>query len=49
MYSIGEQPGIGRYCCNACRIWSVYLNDNADRLPPCGICGKGQRVTYRRC
>lgn len=49
MYDIGETPGIGRYCCwNSCG-WSVYLDDPDDRLPPCGTCGRGQVVKYRRC
>ena len=47
-YKIGEKPGIGRYCCMNCN-WSVYLNDNSDRLPPCGNCGKGQNTLYRSC
>lgn len=25
-YSIGEKPGVGRYCCTNCG-WSVYLDD----------------------
>ena len=50
MYSVGEQPGVGRYCCTSVNCdWSVYLNDSTDRLPPCGNCGKGQQTTYRRC
>ena len=36
---IGEQPGIGKYCCKNCK-WSVTLNDSDDKLPPCGNCGK---------
>ena len=48
MWSIGEQPGVGRYCCTNCG-WSVYLDDATDRLPPCSYCGKGQQTTYRRC
>ena len=47
-YSIGEKPGIGRYCCTNCN-WSVYLDNNDDRLPPCGDCGKGQNTTYTKC
>lgn len=47
-YDIGEQPGVGRYCCTNCG-WSVYLDDADDRLPPCGSCGKGQDTKYERC
>lgn len=39
MYSVGEQPGKGRYCCTNCR-YSVVLDDDSDRLPPCGNCGR---------
>lgn len=49
MYDIGEQPGIGRYCCTSNCGWSVYLNDASDKLPPCGNCGKGQHIKYRAC
>lgn len=49
MYSIGEKPGVGRYCCmNGCG-WSVRLDDASDVLPPCGNCGRGQRISYYRC
>ena len=48
MPSIGEQPGVGRYCCTNCS-WSVTLDDASDRLPPCGSCGKGQQTEYRFC
>ena len=48
MYSIGEKPGKGTYCCSNCS-WRVTLDDDSDRLPPCGRCGSGQRVTYYRC
>jgi ribosomal protein S27AE len=47
-YSIGEKPGIGRYCCTNCN-WGVYLDNDDDRLPPCGNCGKGQDTTYTKC
>lgn len=47
-YNIGEKPGIGRYCCTRCS-WSVRLDDQDDRLPPCGSCGAGQQTTYRSC
>jgi len=46
MYDIGEQPGVGRYCCNSGCGWSVYLDDASDRLPPCGNCGAGQNIKY---
>jgi ribosomal protein S27AE len=48
MYSVGEQPGKGSYCCTNCR-WSVVLDDDSDRLPPCGNCGRGQNTTYINC
>lgn len=48
MYSIGEKPGKGRYCCTNCG-WSYTLDDETDALPPCGSCGKGQSTTYNRC
>ena len=47
-YNIGEKPGKGRYCCTKCG-WSVVLDDDDDRLPPCGNCGPGQRTTYTKC
>ncbi len=49
-YSIGEKPGVGRYCCTAAGCdWSVYLDDASDTLPPCGKCGAGQSTTYEKC
>jgi hypothetical protein len=48
MHDIGEKPGVGRYCCTKCD-WSVRLNDADDRLPPCGNCGAGQHIKYKRC
>ena len=48
MYNIGEKPGEGRYCCNRCS-WSVYLDDDDDRLPPGGKCPKGEKITYVKC
>jgi hypothetical protein len=48
VYDIGEQPGIGKYCCTNCN-WSVKLDDRTDKLPPCGNCGKGQHTKYNRC
>jgi hypothetical protein len=48
MYSIGEKPGKGTYCCTNCG-WSCTLDDDTDVLPPCGSCGKGQNTTYDRC
>ena len=48
MYQVGEKPGKGRYCCTECD-WVVVLDDNDDRLPPCGKCGKGQNTTYKKC
>ncbi len=48
MYDVGEKPGIGTYCCTSC-TWKVHLDQASDRLPPCGICGKGQNTKYVRC
>lgn len=49
-YDIGETPGKGRYCCTKASCdWSVVLDDDTDRLPPCGNCGKGQDTTYEDC
>ena len=47
-HDIGEKPGKGRYCCTNCN-WSVVLDDDSDRLPPCGSCGKGQQTQYNDC
>jgi hypothetical protein len=47
-YDIGEKPGKGTYQCLSCEEWTVTLDDDDDRLPPCGICGKGQHVKYRK-
>ena len=46
MYDIGEKPGKGTYDCVTCKNWRVTLNDDTDRLPPCGHCGDGQDVKY---
>lgn len=48
-YEIGEQPGVGKYCCENCSDWSVELDDDSDKLPPCGKCGPGQEITYTDC
>ena len=48
MYSIGEKPGKGTYQCVSCSSWKVTLDDDDDRLPPCGHCGAGQNVKYRK-
>lgn len=49
-YNIGEKPGTGKYCCDATGCtWSVELDDDSDRLPPCGDCGPGQSITYSDC
>ncbi len=45
MYNVGEKAGKGQYSCTHCG-WSVTLNDNGDRLPPCSNCDKGQDTTY---
>ena len=47
-HDIGEKPGKGRYCCTNCN-WSVVLDDDSDRLPPCGSCGSGQQTKYEDC
>jgi len=50
IYDIGEMPGVGKYCCTgALCTWSVVLDDDTDRLPPCGKCGAGQDTTYEDC
>ena len=46
-YNVGEKPGKGTYQCVDCR-WQVTLDDDDDRLPPCGNCGKGQKTKYRK-
>jgi hypothetical protein len=48
MYDIGEKPGKGHYCCTKCD-WSVTLDDDDDKLPPCGNCGAGQKTKYVKC
>lgn len=48
MYNVGEKPGKGTYCCTNCD-WEITLDDDDDRLPPCGNCGKGQNTKYVRC
>ena len=48
LYDIGEKPGKGTYQCVSCSSWTVTLDDDNDRLPPCGRCGKGQHVKYRK-
>lgn len=46
-YNIGEKPGAGTYECINCQ-WKVRLDDPSDRLPPCGVCGRGQNTRYRK-
>lgn len=48
MPNIGEKPGAGTYCCTDCN-WSVKLDDDNKRLPPCGNCGAGQDTKYNKC
>lgn len=48
MYDIGEKPGKGAYKCTSCNSWTVTLDDTSDKLPPCGTCGPGQKVKYRK-
>lgn len=47
-YNIGEKPGKGTYECLNCSSWRVAIHDDRDRLPPCGNCGAGNNVKYRR-
>ena len=47
-YDIGEKPGKGTYQCTSCNSWTVTLDDHDDRLPPCGNCGAGQKVKYKK-
>ena len=50
MYSIGEKPGKGTYCCTSTTCdWKVTLDENSGPLPPCGNCGSGQHIRYKRC
>ena len=42
---MGDKPGNGRYCCSRCE-WSVYLDDDEDRLPPCAGCGTRPTIYY---
>ena len=44
LYDIGEKPGKGTYPCVNCKRWTVALDDDDDRLPPCG-CAYGRAVT----
>ncbi|GKW52223.1 hypothetical protein NCCP2140_12760 [Pseudoalteromonas sp. NCCP-2140] len=48
LYDIGEKPGKGTYQCTSCDSWIVTLDDDSDVLPPCGKCGKGQKIKYRK-
>ena len=48
LYDIGEKPDKGTYQCVSCVNWVVTLDDDSDRLPPCGSCGSGQNIWYRR-
>lgn len=48
LYDIGEKPGKGTYQCTSCDSWKVTLDDDSDALPPCGKCGKGQKIKYRK-
>ena len=48
LYDIGEKPGKGTYQCTSCSDWTVTLDDDSDVLPPCGKCGKGQSIKYRK-
>jgi hypothetical protein len=48
LHDIGEKPGKGTYRCTSCRTWTVSLDDDSDRLPPCGNCGAGQHVKYEK-
>ncbi|WP_411161976.1 zinc ribbon-containing protein [Idiomarina sp. HP20-50] len=47
LYDIGEKPGKGTYQCTSCNKWEVTLDDG-DRLPPCGECGSGQNIKYKK-
>lgn len=48
MHDVAEKPGKRQYCCTNCN-WKVRLDDNSDRLPPCGNCGKRQDTKHFRC
>lgn len=47
-YSIGEKPGKGTYECTTCNKWRVVIDDDDKQLPPCGNCGSGQNVRYKK-
>ena len=47
-FDIGEKPGRGTYLCVSCNNWTVTLDDDDDKLPPCGKCGRGQNVKYKK-
>ena len=46
-FEIGETPGPGTYRCTTCN-GSVRIGGFNHALPPCGTCGEGQRITYRK-
>ena len=48
-WDIGEKPGKGTYCCDQGCGWKVTLDDDDDRLPPCGNCPAGTKIQYIRC
>lgn len=50
-YNIGEKPGKGTYRCVMCNKWTVTLENDDERLPPCHSIGcglAGQPVQYKR-
>ncbi|MFT5852405.1 MAG: hypothetical protein ACI87J_002381 [Colwellia sp.] len=48
LYNIGEKPGKGEYQCTTCLDWVVTLDDDSDKLPPCGRCKAGLKIKYRK-
>ena len=49
IYNVGQKPGKGIYTCTTPNCnWTVRLDDDSDRLPPCGNCGKGQNTQYTK-
>ncbi len=47
-YGVGETPGAGTYRCTNCEDWQITLDEDTDRLPPCGRCQAGHKPRYER-
>lgn len=44
-YTVGAQPGMGRYRCTSCQT-EVTIDRPGRRLPPCPTCGPGHHSVY---